>query len=52
MHIVAAGVAGFGGALLPYLLPPSTWAAARELDHLRFGADARGNVVLGYSRAF
>jgi hypothetical protein len=42
MHIVAAGVAGFGGALLPYLIPPRTLAAARELDHIRFAADNRG----------
>jgi hypothetical protein len=52
MHIVAAGLSGFGGALLPYLLPPRTWSAARELDKLRFGADARGNVFVGYSVAF
>jgi hypothetical protein len=45
MHLVAAGAAGFGGALLPYLLPPRTWAAARELDRLRFGVDARGAFV-------
>ena len=42
VHLVAAGVAGFAGAFLPYLVPPPSWAAARELDHLRVGADARG----------
>jgi len=52
MHLVVAGVAGFGGALLPYLLPPRTWSAAKELDHLRVGADARGNVVLGITGSF
>jgi hypothetical protein len=52
MHVVAAGVSGFGGALLPYLLPPRTWSAARDLDHLRMGADGRGNVFVGYSAAF
>jgi hypothetical protein len=52
MHLVTAGVAGFAGALLPYLVPPRTWSAARELDHLRFGADARGGVSLGYSLSF
>jgi hypothetical protein len=35
MHIVAAGVAGFGGALLPYLLPPRTWRAAQEIERIR-----------------
>ena len=52
MHLVAAGVSGFGGALLPYLLPPRTWSAAREIDRIRFGADARGNVFVGYSAPF
>jgi hypothetical protein len=42
MHIVAAGLAGFGGALLPYVLPPRTWAAASELDRIRLGTDGRG----------
>lgn len=52
MHLVTAGLAGFGGALLPYLVPPRTWSAARELDHLRLGAEARGGVTLGYSTSF
>jgi hypothetical protein len=45
MHLVAAGVAGFGGALLPYLLPPRTWAAAREIDRIRLGADGHGAFI-------
>jgi hypothetical protein len=52
MHLVTAGLAGFGGALLPYLIPPRTWASARELDRLRFGADARGNVTIRYVVSF
>ena len=52
MHLVAAGVAGFGGALLPYLLPPRTWAAARELEHLRFQVDGRGDPFIGYGGTF
>jgi hypothetical protein len=40
---------GFGvaGALLPYALPPKTWRAAKELEHLRAGttADGRGGFV-------
>jgi hypothetical protein len=51
MHLVIAGLAGFGGALLPYVLPPRTYAAALELDKLRFGADQHGAFV-GYSTAF
>lgn len=52
MHIVVGGLAGFGGALLPYLLPPRTWRAARELQHLRFGTDGHGNFFAGYTAAF
>jgi hypothetical protein len=50
-HLVVAGVTAFGAALLPYLLPPTTWAAARELDRIRFGADPHGAFV-GYTRTF
>lgn len=42
LHVLTAGVAGFTGALLPYLLPPRTWSAARELQHLRVGASLPG----------
>jgi hypothetical protein len=52
MHLVTAGLAGFGGALIPYLLPPRTWAAAREIDRIRFGADGRGNAFVGYELSF
>jgi hypothetical protein len=45
MHVVAAGLAGFGGALLPYVLPPRTWAAAQELDRIRLGTDGRALFV-------
>jgi hypothetical protein len=44
-HIVVAGVAGFAGALLPYVIPPSTVRAARELDKLRFGYDGRAGFI-------
>lgn len=46
-RLIVAGVAGFGGALLPYLLPPKTWRAARKLEQLRIGADTAGFSV-GY----
>jgi len=52
MHLVIAGVAGFGGALLPYLISPRTWTAARELEHLRFQVDGRGNPFVGYVGTF
>jgi hypothetical protein len=52
MHVVVAGIAGFAGALLPYLAPPRTWRAARELHRIRFGADGRGQAFLSYSAPF
>jgi hypothetical protein len=35
-HVAVAAVFGFAGALLPYVLPPRTVAAARELERIRF----------------
>jgi len=52
MHLVVAGMGGFGGALLPYLIPPSTWSAAREIERMRVVADGRGGVFVGYSGTF
>lgn len=50
-RIVVASLSGFTGALLPYLLPPKTWRAAKELENLRAGADASGMFV-GYTFKF
>ena len=53
MHlVVTAGLAGFAGALIPYLLPPTTWSAARELEHIRAGTDGTSALSLGYTLAF
>jgi hypothetical protein len=52
LHVVVAGVAGFGGALLPYLIPPRTWRAHRELERIRFGTDGHTGFFLGYSVRF
>lgn len=49
MHLVVAGLAGFGGALLPYVLPPRTWAAAQELERIRLGSDGHGTYFIGYA---
>jgi hypothetical protein len=49
MHIVTASAAGFVGAFVPYLLPPTTWSAAREIARLRLGADVRGGFSVGYA---
>ena len=51
VHLVTAGVFGFAGAFLPYLLPPKTWAAAREIDRLRVNASAQG-AFIGYVGTF
>lgn len=55
-HVIVAGVAGFVGALVPYLIPPHTWAAAKELERVRlgvaFGLDGRPAASLGYSGSF
>jgi hypothetical protein len=51
MHLVAAGVAGFAGAFVPYLIPPRTWSAARELERIRFSADGH-SAFIGSGRDF
>lgn len=55
-HLIAAGVAGALGALVPYLVPPRTWSASRELERLRLGVDpgvgGRPSAFVGYRVAF
>jgi hypothetical protein len=51
MRLVLAGAGGLVGALVPYLLPPKTWRAKKQLEHLRAGATARGGFV-GYAVSF
>jgi hypothetical protein len=46
-RLVTAGIAGFIGALVPYLLPPKTWRAAKELERIRAG----GPPQLGWGTA-
>jgi hypothetical protein len=50
-HLLLAGFAGLGGSLLPYLLPPKTWRAARELANIRAGVSSNGGF-LGYTLSF
>ncbi len=52
MRVVTAALAGVGGALLPYVLPPRTLSAARAIDRMRFGFDARGGAFVGYRASF
>jgi hypothetical protein len=51
LRLVLAGAGGLIGALVPYLLPPKTWTAARELERIRAGATAHGGFV-GYAISF
>ncbi len=41
---VSAG-GGLVGALIPYVLPPKTWRAAKELQHIRASGDSAGAFV-------
>jgi hypothetical protein len=52
IHVEVAALAGFSGALLPYLVPPRTTAAARELHRIRFAPDGRGGAFLSYAAPF
>jgi hypothetical protein len=51
MRLVLAGAGGLVGALVPYVLPPKTWRAAKELERIRAGATAHGGFV-GYAVSF
>jgi hypothetical protein len=51
-HVGVAGLAGFGGALLPYVLPPRTWRAAREIERIRVAGGAGGGMFLSYAVVF
>jgi hypothetical protein len=51
MRLVLAGAGGTLGALLPYLLPPKTWRAKKQLERIRAGATVHGGFV-GYSVSF
>lgn len=45
MRLITAGVTAFGAALLPYLLPPKTWRAMKEIKEIRAGATKDGFFV-------
>jgi hypothetical protein len=44
-RIFVSGAAGIVGALLPYVISPSTWSAARELEKIRADVTPRGAFV-------
>jgi hypothetical protein len=53
MRYIVAGSLGFGAAFIPYLIPPKTWRAARELERLRVGPtpDSKG-AYFSYTATF
>lgn len=51
VHFIVPAFTGFAGALLPYLFPPKTWRAAREIERIRAGVSAQGGYV-GYTFSF
>lgn len=51
MRLVIASGTGVVGSVLPYVLPPRTWRAARKLEHLTVTTPARG-AVLSYAVVF
>jgi hypothetical protein len=51
MRLVTAGFLGFGSAFLPYIIPPTTWAAAKKLEHLRAYGDGQA-AFIGWSGSF
>lgn len=42
VHFIVPAFTGFAGALLPYLFPPKTWRAAREIERIRGGVSTTG----------
>jgi hypothetical protein len=48
--VILPVLTGFAGALIPYLLPPRTYSAARQLERIRLGLDAsaKGSLGTGY----
>lgn len=50
-NFILPAITGFAGALVPYLLPPKTWRAAKEIERIRLEATDTGAFV-GYRVAF
>lgn len=51
VHFIVPAFTGFAGAFLPYLFPPKTWRAAREIERIRGGVSSSGAYV-GYTLSF
>lgn len=44
-RLLLAGGTGFVGALIPYLIPPRSWRAAKQLEKLRLGGSSTGAMA-------
>jgi hypothetical protein len=51
-RVFVAASAGILGSLFPYVLPPRTWAAAKEIERMRVEGTPGGGAQLSYVRAF
>jgi hypothetical protein len=51
LRVVVAATTGVVGALVPYVLPPKTWRARKEIDRLRVEGSPQG-AKLSYTLAF
>jgi hypothetical protein len=52
MRLVIASGTGVVGSIMPYVLPPRTWRAARELEHLNVTTTPARGAVLSYAVVF
>jgi hypothetical protein len=50
-RVITAAGAALVGSLLPYLVPPKTWRASRELERLRVSSNGQG-AFLSYGFRF
>jgi hypothetical protein len=50
-RVATTAAVAFGGALMPYLLPPKPWRAAQELRKLRFES-GNNSALIGYTTSF
>ncbi len=44
-RFILPAITGFAGALVPYLIPPKTWRAAKEIERMRVEATEKGAFV-------
>ena len=50
-RVITASLAGFAGALFPYLVPPKTWRAKKEIERMRVEG-LPGGAMASYTLRF